>query len=146
MDEAKSEAFSYIEGYYNRIRLHSGLGYQTPLECEAELKSKERRHRESCDSIFLFDHFKTLGLTSSRLVADTADEVFGMLAQRGYEFVALEKAQADAAYQTEDSFAGRKAGISWLERWTLARNLKLRPELQVSEIVEQIWRERKPGK
>jgi putative transposase len=42
IEEARSEVFSYIEGYYNRIRLHSGLGYKSPLEFERELKIKQR--------------------------------------------------------------------------------------------------------
>ncbi|MGI8468424.1 MAG: IS3 family transposase [Pyrinomonadaceae bacterium] len=29
LEQAKSEVFSYIEGYYNRVRLHSSLGYQS---------------------------------------------------------------------------------------------------------------------
>lgn len=41
--EARSETFSYIEGYYNRIRLHSGLNYKSPMEYERELKLNERR-------------------------------------------------------------------------------------------------------
>ncbi len=44
--QARSEVFSYIEGYYNRIRLHSGLGYKSPLQFEKELKIKQRS-RES---------------------------------------------------------------------------------------------------
>ena len=28
--QASSETFSYIEGYYKRTRLHSGLNYQSP--------------------------------------------------------------------------------------------------------------------
>ena len=40
--DARSEAFSYIEGYYNRIRLHSGLNYQSPLEFEKQLKLKNK--------------------------------------------------------------------------------------------------------
>ena len=51
VETARSEAFGYIEGYYNRVRLHSGLGYKTPLEYEWELKIKERRSRESSVSI-----------------------------------------------------------------------------------------------
>lgn len=42
VEDARSEVFSYIEGYYNRIRLHSGLGYKSPLEFEKELKIKQR--------------------------------------------------------------------------------------------------------
>ena len=29
-DEARADVFQYIEGFYNRRRLHSGLGYLTP--------------------------------------------------------------------------------------------------------------------
>jgi len=42
VEDAKSEVFSYIEGYYNRIRLHSGLNYQSPLEFEKQLKLKNK--------------------------------------------------------------------------------------------------------
>lgn len=51
VEMARTEAFSYIEGYYNRVRLHSGLGYKTPVEFETELKIKERKNRESLVSI-----------------------------------------------------------------------------------------------
>jgi transposase InsO family protein len=48
VEEARSEIFSYIEGYYNRIRLHSGLGYKSPLEFEKQLDLKtKQRSRES---------------------------------------------------------------------------------------------------
>ena len=33
---AQRELFEYIEGFYNTRRLHSGLGYRTPLEAEQE--------------------------------------------------------------------------------------------------------------
>lgn len=39
-EQARSEIFSYIEGYYNRVRLHSGLGYKSPIEFEMELQIK----------------------------------------------------------------------------------------------------------
>jgi putative transposase len=34
VEQARSETFSYIEGYYNRVRLHSSLGYLSPEEFE----------------------------------------------------------------------------------------------------------------
>lgn len=40
---ARQEAFSYIEGYYNRIRLHPSIGYLSPIEFERELKTKKER-------------------------------------------------------------------------------------------------------
>jgi len=47
VEDAKSETFSYIEGYYNRIRLHSGIDYRSPLEYENHLENKTRRNQES---------------------------------------------------------------------------------------------------
>ena len=49
--QARSEIFSYIEGYYNRIRLHSSLGNKSPMEFEAELKTKNGGKIESFLSI-----------------------------------------------------------------------------------------------
>ena len=47
IEDARSEVFSYIEGYYNRIRLHSSLGYKSPLEFEKQLEIKTKRSKES---------------------------------------------------------------------------------------------------
>lgn len=51
VEQARMETFSYIEGYYNRIRLHSSLGYRSPMEFEKQLKIKQTRSRESFVSI-----------------------------------------------------------------------------------------------
>ncbi len=40
LEQARSEIFSYIEGYYNRVRLHSSLGYKSPIEFDMELQTK----------------------------------------------------------------------------------------------------------
>lgn len=47
VEDARSEVFGYIEGYYNRTRLHSSLGYKSPIQFENELKIKNTRSRES---------------------------------------------------------------------------------------------------
>lgn len=52
IEQARSEIFSYIEGYYNRVRLHSSLGYQSPMEFEMELKTKNGGEKESFLSTF----------------------------------------------------------------------------------------------
>ncbi len=52
VEQAKSEVFSYIEGYYNRVRLHSSLGYKSPMEYEIELKTKNGGNRDSFVSTF----------------------------------------------------------------------------------------------
>ena len=40
IEQARSEIFSYIEGYYNLRRLHSSLDYKSPIEFEMELQTK----------------------------------------------------------------------------------------------------------
>jgi putative transposase len=36
--EAKAAVFDYIEVFYNRQRLHSALGYRTPVEARASME------------------------------------------------------------------------------------------------------------
>ncbi len=38
-DEARRDLFAYVESWYNRRRLHSGLGYRTPTEAEQRAQS-----------------------------------------------------------------------------------------------------------
>lgn len=47
IEEARTEIFSYIDGYYNRIRRHSGIDYKSPLEFEKELRIKNLERRDS---------------------------------------------------------------------------------------------------
>jgi putative transposase len=51
IEQARIEIFSYIEGYYNRVRLHSSLGNKSPMEFEAEWKLKNGGQMESFFSI-----------------------------------------------------------------------------------------------
>jgi transposase InsO family protein len=45
VSQARSETFSYIEGYYNRMRRHSALGYITPDEFEREWEIRPKGER-----------------------------------------------------------------------------------------------------
>ena len=40
LEDARSAVFEYIEVFYNRTRLHSALGYRTPMEVDRELALK----------------------------------------------------------------------------------------------------------
>lgn len=41
LETARSETFSYIEGYYNRVRRHSSLGYLSPDEFEKRFENQK---------------------------------------------------------------------------------------------------------
>lgn len=43
LETARSETFSYIEGYYNRVRRHSSLGYLSPDEFERKLENQKMK-------------------------------------------------------------------------------------------------------
>jgi beta-lactamase regulating signal transducer with metallopeptidase domain/peptidoglycan/xylan/chitin deacetylase (PgdA/CDA1 family) len=93
--------------------------------------------------LFGRDISQTMVLTPSRLVADSFDDLFGMIQRRGYKFVTMEEAQADEAYKTKEDFVGN-SGISWFERWTLAGSKPLRAEPKVSDEVQKVWDKNRP--
>ncbi len=113
------------------------LNYMTKMTDHFEAYSQE---------MFGRDIAQTLVLTSSRLITDTADEFFGMLQKRGYQFVSMDAAQADEAYQAKEAIVESKSGISWFERWQMAQGKKLRDEPKVSEPVWRTWEEMKNKK
>jgi transposase InsO family protein len=46
--EAKMACFSFIEGWYNPVRLHSALGYRSPMAYEAAMgRSRQNRNHLS---------------------------------------------------------------------------------------------------
>ncbi len=46
IEQGKSETFSYIEGFYNRVRIHSGLGNLSPEEFEKKLENEQTIQKE----------------------------------------------------------------------------------------------------
>ena len=61
---------------------------------------------------------QTLLIHANFINSDYFDDLAAMLKKRGYNFVSLEDALKDEAYRLPDKFT-RRAGISWLHRWTL---------------------------
>lgn len=62
-------------------------------------------------------------LHANELNAHHFGEVAAMFRRRGYQFVTLEQALTDPAYQEPDTYAG-PAGVSWMYRWDHSRGRK----------------------
>jgi peptidoglycan/xylan/chitin deacetylase (PgdA/CDA1 family) len=63
---------------------------------------------------------QVLLLHANALNADYLGKLAAMIAGRGYGFVSLDQALADAAYTLPDEYVGSR-GPSWLERWALTQ-------------------------
>ena len=99
----------------------------------------------------MFDHYEaysqemfgrdiaqTMVLTPSRLVADSAHDLFGMIEKRGYRYVNMDEALSDPAFQTKEDWVG-KSGISWFERWRMKQGKSLLAEPAVDQNVQAAW-------
>lgn len=83
---------------------------------------------------------------ANMLNADHFGSVIEVMKKRGYEFITLDAALRDPAYQLADGFIGR-SGMSWLQRWALTQKhqatiqeFKLEPV--VPEFIQQAMKNR----
>ena len=67
---------------------------------------------------------QTLLVHANDLTADCLDEMIARLAARGYQFVSLDDAFSDPAYQTKDTLV-TPAGPSWLWRWMKSKGMSI---------------------
>ena len=79
---------------------------------------------------------QTLLIHANFINSDYFDDLAAMFRKRGYKFVTLEESLKDEAYRLPDNFT-RRAGISWLHRWTLdtGREYVLPDEPRVADFV-----------
>jgi peptidoglycan/xylan/chitin deacetylase (PgdA/CDA1 family) len=89
-------------------------------EYVAYMERKTDYWERSARALFDRDIPQILLVHSNHLNADHFDRVAAMLKKRGYRFVTLEAAVADAAYASPDTFTGA-GGISWIHRWALTK-------------------------
>jgi beta-lactamase regulating signal transducer with metallopeptidase domain len=132
---------------YDMARNDNDIGTMTSVRAEfISYMSRMFDHYEAySEEMFGRDIAQTMVLTPSRLVTDSADDLFGMIEKRGYKFVSMNEALSDEVYQTPESFYG-KSGISWFERWQMASGKALRTEPEVTEFVQKIWEAAKEKK
>ena len=77
---------------------------------------------------------------ANELNADTIDAWAALLAGRAYSFVTLDRALADPAYASADTFISAQ-GISWLHRWLYTRTgaTRLKQEPDPPDFVQKAY-------
>lgn len=82
---------------------------------------------------------QTLLLHANELNADHLDPLLSILRRRGYRFISLDEALTDPAYRLPEAQSPR--GVSWLQRWRLAKGLPARREPIEPEFITALMRE-----
>lgn len=85
------------------------------------LEAKFQFFEQASKRLFGREIAQVLLIHANALNADALPALLERLRRRGYDFVSLEDALADPAYQHADGYRGR-AGISWLHRWAMAEH------------------------
>lgn len=70
--------------------------------------------------LFAYEPPQVLLLHGNWLEADHIADLLEVLRKRGYEFVTLHDALADAAYSSPDDYVGEE-GAGWLDHWAITR-------------------------
>ena len=97
------------------------------------------KHFEKLSLDFLgYEVKQILLLHANTLNADYLDELIQMFQNRNYEFISLDAALQDPAYQLED--VPVKKGLSWLHRWMLAKGLEIREEPREPEMISELFK------
>jgi peptidoglycan/xylan/chitin deacetylase (PgdA/CDA1 family) len=86
------------------------------------------------------DFPQTLLIHASQMNADLMPDLLAMFRRRGYTFVSLDQALRDPVYRLPDGFIG-KGGISWIHRWSAAKNLPGKSEPDSPRWVQDAWRD-----
>jgi len=97
------------------------------------------KHFEKLSLDFLsYEVRQILLLHANALNADYLGELIQVFQNRNYEFISLDTALKDPAYQLEDVAA--KKGLSWLHRWMLAKGLEIREEPREPEMISELFK------
>jgi hypothetical protein len=85
---------------------------------------------------------QTLLIHANDLNADCLEELLQRLKKRGYRFITLDEAMADAAYQTKDTNVSRN-GPTWLWRWMRSKgmNVSFKDDPEVPSWVMEMFRQ-----
>jgi peptidoglycan/xylan/chitin deacetylase (PgdA/CDA1 family) len=88
---------------------------------------------------------QVLLLHASELNAEAMPALLEMMRTRGYSFITLERALADAAYRLPDRYAG-PGGFSWIHRWSITKGMKPQGEPNEPEFIAQEYQKNRAAK
>jgi peptidoglycan/xylan/chitin deacetylase (PgdA/CDA1 family) len=111
----------FARAYENAIRARDqALARRIGAEYSRYLVAVVEYYERQSVTLFGRDIPHVLLLHANRLNADHFAIVAQRIRDRGYRFVPIEAALADAAYQSPDEYVG-PSGITWLHRWALTK-------------------------
>ncbi len=84
-------------------------------------------YEELSRNLLGYEPAQILLIHANALNADYLGKLCEMMVERGYQFVSIDAALQDKAYQQADNYVGR-SGISWLQRWRITRGEAFLPE------------------
>lgn len=87
------------------------------------MEKKLKYFEKQAHALFGRDIKHILLLHASLLNADYTDSLAAMYRKNNYDFITIEKALEDSAYETDVTVFG-KWGISWIDRWALSQGKK----------------------
>lgn len=72
----------------------------------------------------------------SELNADYLESLINILIKKDYKFISLNEALTDKAYKLSEVIS--KKGISWIDRWKLAKGLEITNQPEISEYIKNL--------
>lgn len=112
-------ARAYEIAYHkNDIELMKQIG----TEYVAYMMDKTKYFENQSIKLFGREIKQILLVHANMINADYFDVLSEELLKHNYQFISLEEALTDTAYQSEDTFIGR-GGISWLHRWSYTKKV-----------------------
>ena len=94
-------------------------------------------HYEKLSIDFLgYNVNQILLLHANELNADYLDSILSTLTDKGYKFISLDDALTDKAFQLPEEISTK--GISWIDRWKLAKGLDITNQPEISDYIRTL--------
>jgi peptidoglycan/xylan/chitin deacetylase (PgdA/CDA1 family) len=123
-----ADDWEFAEPYDYAISHHDAAS-QAHIKAEYLSHTEAMIHwyRRASQALFHRDVPYVILLHSTRLNADSLDDLAAMLKRNRLKPITLDRALADPAYRTHDPYIG-KNGVDWMERWALELHRRLPKE------------------